>query len=84
MLDGEKTPMDREEKSRSKRENLQLEGSEIAEISYILHKKIKALESKKFKNQEIIRILKRDAERLEEKRKLLDKRLGNVAKRRKR
>ena len=84
MLDGEKTPMDREEKSRSKRENLQLEGSEIAEISYILDKKIKALESKKFKNQEIIRILKRDAERLEEKRKLLDKRLGNVAKRRKR
>ena len=42
--------MDGEEKRRGKRENLHLEGSEIAEISYILHKKIKALESKKFKN----------------------------------
>lgn len=60
------------EKSKIKRERLQLEGSEIAEISYIINRKIKALESKKFKNQEIIRILKRDAERLEEKRKKLD------------
>jgi len=76
--------MDGKERLKSRRENLQLEGSEIAEISYILHKKIKALESKKFKNQEIIRILKRDAERLEEKRKLLDKKLENVARRRKR
>ena len=75
--------MDKEEKLRSKRENFRLEGSEMAEISYILHKKIKALESKKFKNQEIIRILKRDAGRLEERRKLLDKKLENVARRRK-
>ena len=76
--------MDGGKRLKERHESLQSEGTEIAEIAYILQKKIKALESKKFKNKEIIRILKRDANNLEEKRKQLDKKLDGLARRRKR
>jgi chromosome segregation ATPase len=76
--------MDGDERIKKRREGLQLEGSELADVAFIIQRKVKSLKGKKGANPEIIRILERDLERLKEKREPLNKRLDEVARRRKR
>jgi len=73
-----------EDRARKRRESLQLEGSELAEIAFIIQRKVRSLKGKKGANPEIIRILERDLKKLKEKRDHLDKRFDKASRRGKR